>query len=110
MLGTVDFGLTFPKTLSTATLTFQINFIDLHLGVPGPPIEHPDTELTRTITRDEQLHVPGGDDDHGADDDDDHDHSHDAAADQRPRSAAGRPRHRAAVHLRRSVHRRDVRT
>ncbi len=51
VLGTVNFGLTFPKTLSTATLTFQINFYDLHLGVPGPPIEHPDTDLTRTITR-----------------------------------------------------------
>jgi hypothetical protein len=49
--GHIHFSLTFPQTLSTVALKFQINFVDLHIGVPGPPIEHPDTELIRDITR-----------------------------------------------------------
>ncbi len=50
-IGTIDLTLNnFAKTLDTATLTFQANFVDFHIGVPGPPIEHPDTELVRSIT------------------------------------------------------------
>jgi hypothetical protein len=49
--GNIHFSLTFPQTLQTVALKFQINFVDLHIGVPGPPIEHPDTELIRNITR-----------------------------------------------------------